>query len=163
MNPADASLLARYNAWADGVLLDAVAELPDGAVYRPAGTSFGTMIGILNHIYQVDLIWWANLTGALHGFTSRRDLLHPKLEALIEAQTRFDGQLIDWASGTTPEALAEVTPFRFVSGRAAEMTRAAMLLHVVNHTSYHRGWVCQMFFGLGAKPPETDLSAYLVQ
>ena len=38
-----------------------------------------------------------------------------------------------------------------------------MFLHVVNHKTYHRGWVSQMFFEFGAKPPETDLSVYVTQ
>jgi uncharacterized damage-inducible protein DinB len=41
------------------------------------------------------------------------------------------------------------------------MQRAAMFLHVINHKTYHRGWVSQMFFEFGTKPPETDLCVYI--
>ncbi len=36
-----------------------------------------------------------------------------------------------------------------------------MLMHVVNHASYHRGWVIQMYFEIPAMPPMTDLPIYL--
>lgn len=41
------------------------------------------------------------------------------------------------------------------------MSAGAMLLHVVNHASYHRGWVIQMYFDIPAMPPMTDLPIFL--
>src|SRR5258708_32381229 len=42
------------------------------------------------------------------------------------------------------------------------MTRAEILLHIVNHTSYHRGFVADLFYQVpGARPPTTDLPVYL--
>ena len=38
-----------------------------------------------------------------------------------------------------------------------------MFLHVVNHKTYHRGWVSEMFFDFGMKPPQTDLSVFLCE
>ena len=34
-------------------------------------------------------------------------------------------------------------------------------MHVVNHASYHRGWVVQMYFEIPAMPPVTDMPVYL--
>ena len=47
------------------------------------------------------------------------------------------------------------------SGYDTKMSAGAMLLHVVNHASYHRGWVIQMYFEIPAMPPMTDLPIYL--
>ena len=41
------------------------------------------------------------------------------------------------------------------------MTRAEILLHVVNHSSYHRGHVGDMLYQSGIEPPTTDLPVYL--
>jgi uncharacterized damage-inducible protein DinB len=41
------------------------------------------------------------------------------------------------------------------------MTRGDILLHVVNHATYHRGWVAEMFFHVPACNPATDLPVYL--
>jgi uncharacterized damage-inducible protein DinB len=41
------------------------------------------------------------------------------------------------------------------------MTRGEMLLHVVNHTTYHRGFVADLFFQIPARPPTTDLPVFL--
>ena len=42
-------------------------------------------------------------------------------------------------------------------------TRGEILLHVVNHTSYHRGFVADLFYQVpgGVRPPTTDLPVYL--
>lgn len=156
-----AVLLARYNAWADRVLFEAVAGLPEGAVYRKSTTLFGSMLGILNHNYQVDLIWQAHLTGKRHGFTSRRDILHERFEDLVEAQAEANQWLMAWAARQTPASMAEVMHFHFTTGQPVTMQKDAMFLHVINHKTYHRGWASQMFFDLGAQPPESDLSVYL--
>lgn len=41
------------------------------------------------------------------------------------------------------------------------MTRAEILLHVVNHTTYHRGFVADMFYQIPSKPRTTDLPVFL--
>jgi len=43
------------------------------------------------------------------------------------------------------------------------MKRGEMFLHLVTHDSYHRGWVAEMFFEVGERPPETDLSVFLCE
>ena len=51
--------------------------------------------------------------------------------------------------------------FRFISGDRGAMTRGEILLHVVNHATYHRGWIAEMFFHLPARNPTTDLPVFL--
>ncbi|OWT63995.1 DinB family protein [Candidimonas nitroreducens] len=156
-------MLARYSDWADQVLFKAMAGLPAGAVYKVGPSVFGSMVNTLNHNYQVDMIWRAHLLGVAHGFTSRRDVLHPELADLVKAQSEVNQWYIDWAQAQDAESLAERLKFNFVSGAPAEMPRGGMFLHVVNHKTYHRGWVGQMFFDFGAKPPQTDLSVFLCE
>lgn len=158
-----AVMLARYSDWADQILFKAIEGLPEGAAYKSTPTLFGSMIGTLNHNYQVDLIWRAHLLGERHGFTTRRDLLHPDVGALVKAQSDINDWFIGWAKRQDAESLAERVKFSFVSGKPGEMTRGAMFLHVVNHKTYHRGWVSEMFFDFGMKPPETDLSVFLCE
>ena len=41
------------------------------------------------------------------------------------------------------------------------MSRGEILLHIVNHTTYHRGFVGEMIYGLKIPAPTTDLTVYL--
>ena len=158
-----AKMLAEYGDWADQILFKAMGTLPEGSVYKDRLTLFGSMIGTLNHNYLVDLIWRAHLLGQKHGFSTRRDVLHPDLGALIKEQSEINQWYIDWATSQTMESMSERLKFNFVSGKAAEMTRGEMFLHIVNHKTYHRGWVSEMFFDCGQNPPETDICVFLTE
>ena len=156
-----AVMLATYGEWADEILFRALGGLPDEVVHGPRPTLFGSVIGTLNHNLQVDLIWRAHLTGGSHGFTSRRDLLHPRLPELVEAQREQNAWLVEWARAQDPGSLAQAVDFTFVSGEPGRMARGGMFLHLVNHKTYHRGWVAEMLLASGIAPPETDLSVFL--
>jgi uncharacterized damage-inducible protein DinB len=60
-----------------------------------------------------------------------------------------------------PAQLDEVVPFTFVGGGEGRMTRMQILMHLVVHTSYHRGFVADLFYQVPARPPTTDLTVYL--
>jgi uncharacterized damage-inducible protein DinB len=158
--PATARLLARYNDWANARLFEAVAALPAGEAEKPRPSLFKSMIGTLNHNLVVALIWQAHLERREHGFKARNLVLHAGLEPLRRAQKDIDDWYIAWAGAQAPEALNELLDFRFISGTAGRMTRGEMLLHVVNHNSYHRGWVVERFAEVPMKTPDLDLPVY---
>lgn len=89
------------------------------------------------------------------------NVLHPDLGELVKEQSNINQWYINWARAQDSESLVKRLKFNFVTGKAGEMTRGGMFLHVVNHKTYHRGWVSQMFFDFGMKPPETDVCVFL--
>jgi uncharacterized damage-inducible protein DinB len=68
---------------------------------------------------------------------------------------------IDWSHRQSQASLDEAVNFTFIGGEKGSMSRGDMLLHVVNHATYHRGWVAEMFFQVPAKNPTTDLPVFL--
>jgi uncharacterized damage-inducible protein DinB len=87
--------------------------------------------------------------------------VHADLGDLRRAQQDVNAWFERWADEQTDASLAEELSFAFVSGERSTMSRGAMFMHLVNHASYHRGWVCEMFFEVPAKPPTTDLPVFL--
>lgn len=158
-----ARLLARYRMWADRLTFDAVAALPPGEAARRRPTPLGTMIGTLNHTYLMDLVWRAHLEGREHGFVARDLVLHEELAELWRAQQAIGRWYADWAERQTTRSLGEAVRFRFIGGEPGTMTRGGILLHVVNHATYHRGWIAEMLFQVPAPSPTTDLPVYLGQ
>ena len=161
INVRTARMLAEYKQWADKRLFDSLAELPPGEIDKERVSVFSNMIGTLNHIYVVDCIWKAHLEGRGHGFKTSHDLLHPGLADLRMAQKDIDHWYCDWSARQTEASLDKPVEFTFVSGESGSMSAGAMLLHVVNHASYHRGWVIQMYFDIPAMPPMTDMPIFL--
>lgn len=161
INVRTARMLADYKRWANLRLFDSLVALPPGEVNKERESVFKNMVGTLNHIYVVDCIWQAHLEGRGHGFKTSHDLLHPDLAELRMAQKDIDRWYCDWSARQTDVSLDKPVEFTFVSGESGTMSAGAMLMHVVNHASYHRGWVIQMYFEIPAMPPVTDLPVYL--
>ncbi len=154
-------LLASYRMWADQLTFDAVAALPPGEAAKQRPTPLKSIIGTLNHNYVVDLIWQAHLEGRDHGFEARDLILHEALPELWRAQQAINHWYIDWSDRQSAQSLDETVRFRFIDGKRGAMTRADILMHVVNHATYHRGWIAEMFFQVPARNPTTDLPVYL--
>jgi len=156
-----ARMLTRYNAWSNKLMFDAVAALPPGEATRERRSLFKNIVHTLNHNYVIDLIWQAHLEGREHGFTVRNTPDHPPLEELRRLQEEVDGWYIAWSARVTDTALNEKVHFTLIGGNRGAMTRGEMLLHVMNHTSYHRGFACDLFFQVPARPPIMDLPVFL--
>lgn len=161
INLATAHLFADYKIWANQRLFDSLEALPPGETTKERKTIFKNMIGTLNHIYVVDCIWQAHLEGREHGFQSSHDLVHADLRELRQAQEEVDSWYRHWSAQQSEESLRREIDFKFVSGDGGTMNAGAIFLHVINHNSYHRGWVIQMYFEIPQMPPMTDLPVYL--
>ncbi len=161
IDPAAARLLTRYNAWANRTLFAAVAALPAGEAEKERPTLFRNMVNTLNHLYVVDVIWQAHLMERDHGIPALNTVMHPELARLQAAQEEIDAWFVDWSDRATPDTLAATRRFTLIGGNPGEMTAGAIVLHVVNHTSYHRGFVADLFYQVPARPPLTDLPVYL--
>jgi len=151
----------RYRAWADGLTYDAVAALPDGASTAPRATIFGNMLRTLTHTWVVDDIFQAHLQERPHGYTSRNTAEPLTFDELRARQQAMNAWYLDYAARLSTEQVAEVVPFQFIGGGEGRMTREEIILHVVNHATYHRGFVADMFYQVPAKPPATDFPVFL--
>jgi uncharacterized damage-inducible protein DinB len=156
-----AHLLARYRAWSDALTYRAVPALPAGEATKLRSTEFGNIIGTLNHIYVVDCVWQAHIEGRDHGFKTRNLIVHGELAALRGMQEAMNQRWIDWVGSQTDATLDEPVRFRFMGGDASQMSRSAILMHVVNHRTYHRGWIAEMFFEVPARSATTDFPVFV--
>ena len=154
-------MLTRYTAWANTRLFAALWALPPGERQAPRATAFGNMVNTLNHAFVVDAIWRAHLEGKSHGYTSRITEAEPDLATLEAAQRAMDQWYVTYADQLPEEKLREVLQFKFVDGGPGAMARADMLLHIVNHKTFHRGYVADTLYQAGSRPPVMDLPVFL--
>ncbi|MBX9754303.1 MAG: DinB family protein [Pseudomonadaceae bacterium] len=148
--------LLGYKAWANRELFDCLLALPAGIAAEPRHT----MIRLLNHVYVVDQIFRAHLSATEHGHRALNTLATPSLNELWAAVQEMDQWYLDYASGLTGEQLEQRLDFVFVDGAAGNLSRAEMLLHVVNHGTYHRGAVGELLHQCNSTPPRDVLTRY---
>ena len=154
-------MLTRYNAWANQLTFKAVAALPEGEAVKPRASVFKNMVHTLNHNYVIDRIFQAHLEGRAHGYGARNTADHPPLDELWRAQQEIDRWYVEWADRVGENELEQKVAFTYVGGGEGVMTRREIVQHLVNHTSYHRGFVAQMMYDIPVRPPTTDLTVYL--
>jgi len=151
--------LMRYKAWANELVFDAAAKLPQAELTAPRKIVFGSMLRTLNHVYAMDEVWRAHLEGRPHGYTTRNPEACPPLAELRDAQKAIDGWFVQYADSLSRED--EIVDFQFIGGGPGAMTRRDILLHVANHGTYHRANVAAMMYQAGVAPPTTDLPVFL--
>lgn len=162
MDAASACMMARYKQWSDKVMFDAVAALPEGEAVKPRASLFKNMVHTLNHIYVIDRIWQAHLEGRDHGYEARNTREHPSLAELWRQQQDVDAWYVQWAAAQSDARLGETVEYTLIGGNRGAMTRGEILLHVVMHDNYHRGYVAEMFYQVpGCRPPSMDLPVYM--
>jgi uncharacterized damage-inducible protein DinB len=153
--------LVGYKAWANQITFAAVQALPAGEATKQRPTRYKNMVYTLNHVYVIDRIFQAHLTKQPHSYTDRNTAVCPSLEVLWDSVQLLDQWYLDYGNSVSELELLEVVPFQFVDGGLGRMTRSEMILHVVNHGTYHRGLVSDMMYQVPAIPPANDFTVYL--
>ncbi len=156
----DLCVLATYSAWANEQRFEVLRTLSPAQLVAPHSCNPGGILGVLGHIYTVDQIWQAHLEGRDHGLTSRHPIQPLSLSGWVVGQRKLDHWFIDFSQTQTDLFLNEEVDFRFVDGRHGTLTRRDMLFHVVNHKTYHRGYVATMLYQFGMQPPTMDLPVF---
>lgn len=154
-------LLTRYTAWANQRLYACIANLPATQLTAPSLIFAGSLLRTLNHVRVIDVVWQSHLLGVPHGFTTRNPDTTPTFEALRREQATLDAWFVDYADALDPAKADEVVHFAFIGGGDGVLTRAEIVAHVVNHTTYHRGHLTAQLNTLGVQPPVTDLPVFV--
>ncbi|MNM30009.1 DinB family protein [compost metagenome] len=154
-------MLVRYKAWANGLTFGSVMNLPEGEALRPRQTRFGNIVHTLNHSYVVDDIFRHHLQGRRHGYAARNTDQVPELQTLWDAVQAMDRWYIELVDRWTAEDLPRVVDFEFVGGGQGAMTQEEIILHLVNHATYHRGFVGDMMYQIPYASPSNDLPVFI--
>ena len=153
-------MMARYNAWQTGQLLDGLDGMSEADLRADRGAFFGSILGTLNHLLWGDGMWMARFDGgpAPAGRIADSTGLHPGLDGWRAARLSMDGRIIDWATGLQDGDLAgALTWFSGATGREVSKPLAECVTHMFNHQTHHRGQVHAMLTAAGAKAPVSDL------
>lgn len=151
--------LFKYKAWSNDQLFIELAKVDSLAQQEARHNA----MRILNHIYVVDQIFAAHLSGAVQSFTATNTSETPTLEALRDGVAMLDAWYVDYAADVSPEQLAENIAFTFTDGDQGLMTREEMLTHVSLHGAYHRGGAGRIMTQAGTPPPRDLYTRFLHQ
>jgi uncharacterized damage-inducible protein DinB len=148
-----ASLFA-FNRWANAKMLDACRKLSAEQYTAEPMPGWSSVRSTVHHIAIVTEGWLRGLAADPDESVPTEEDLSTVEDAerlLQRAYRRFDELL----PTLTPERLATSVTYRR-RGRIAVLPPWALLRHIVNHTTYHRGQVASKLKRFGIQQPETD-------
>ncbi|MGA0611644.1 DinB family protein [Caldimonas sp. KR1-144] len=148
--------LFAYKAWANEELFARLAQLPPERAEQ-----LHACVRTLNHIYVVDRIFRAHLSGEPRPFDATNTKETPSLGQLSADVQATDAWYVGYLARLGEPALAEVLAFQFTDGDAGRMSREEILLHVITHGGYHRGNVGQMLKAIDVAPPRDLYTRFL--
>jgi len=154
-------MITRYMSWTNEVFYRSVSELPKPELTKERPMLFGNIISLLNHVYAMGVVWKCHIEGVPHNLTSRCPSGSPMFSELRQQQRVLDEWYIGHASNLLLEDADASVDFTFIGGGLGSMSHHQIILHVVNHASYHRGHIEGVFYQLGVEPPTTDLPVFL--
>jgi uncharacterized damage-inducible protein DinB len=123
--------------------------------------TFDTLLRALGHGYAVGAIFRAHLEQREHGFTARHIPDTTTLRELRAMQRDLDAWYLSWIEQVTEEEADEPVRFRYIGGGEGVMTRSEIFLHVVNHYTFHRGFIVETLRRMRVEVPATDITVYL--
>ncbi len=147
--------LVRYSKWASARLLTFAQSVPEEHVNKTIPNSHGGILKTFQHIYYADRIWTGRVVQAPGPFEDPAP--GPSLADMDRVWWPLLDELAAYVESHTPET--EVS-FKRLNGDAHTLQLQPIVLHVVNHATYHRGQVASMLRQCGQIPPSTDLLYY---
>ena len=153
---AHPNALAAYNAWANRRLHDICAKLSAEEIAQNRGAFFDSILGPLNHILLVDILYRERIEGITSSFSGLNETLHQDLAALSVHQSEEDARWVNLTKGIALGTLDE--PFVFWTLGLDNRDRSEVPKHIyfttlAQHQAHHRGQTHNMVSQTGIKPP----------
>jgi uncharacterized damage-inducible protein DinB len=148
------SAIFEYNRWADERLLTACGQLTDEQYAREIGGSFPSIRATVAHHAGALRAWGTRFDGGeVTSLPSEVEVPNADtaMRLIVEGHETLARE-----AGRPAEELDQIFTYRSLRGIMVSLPRCAVLRHVANHGTYHRGQIATMMRQVGAAPPSTD-------
>lgn len=151
---------ARYNAWANARVYNALGRLDDAARKADRRAFFGSIHNTMNHSLLADLIYRERLEKKPTTYTRLDEVLYDDFDALEAAHRQNDAWYIEFCRSLPAEELEDVLSFTAVGldeDSEFSLPLRLCLTNLFQHQIHHRGQVHHMISHAGAPPPPLDV------
>jgi uncharacterized damage-inducible protein DinB len=157
----DFDSLYAFNRWANDRVLGACRKLTAEQYAAEPVPGWSSVRSTIVHIAVVTEGWIRGLAGEpVVDVLTEADL--PAVDDAARLLEKADRMLADLRPSLTPERLATPQTMRG-RGRTATLPPWAVLRHIVNHSTYHRGQVASKLKRFGIEQPATDLVFWAIE
>ncbi|MGE7595721.1 DinB family protein [Peribacillus frigoritolerans] len=153
-----------YHAWANGVIIDRLNELPEHIYHKEIQRGFSSVSKVLSHIYLTDYTWFDIISGISmdEAMASSSELKEEVEKKSIEEMKKIYIDLYERNKALlSTEDMEKVMVVDNPYAGSLETTISESVLHVVTHGSYHRGNIATMLRQMGHTSVMQDFGLYL--
>ncbi len=151
--------LYNYNEWANQRVISSVTPLTHEMFTRSMGNSFGSVRDTLAHILGAEWIWLERWLGrSPKALLSASDF--PTVQALQQRWATVRHDQNQYIQTLVPDRLQDEVSYTNTRGERYAYALWRQMVHVVNHSSYHRGQITTLLRQIGGEPVSTDLLVY---
>lgn len=148
--------LAAYNIWANQKLTEILLSLPDEKLKQELPSSFKSLFATVLHMLDAESIWWQRMKLNERIVRPSENFNGTMKDVSLELLQQ-NNQWQDWINNASDMALEHVFQYYNLKKESFKQPVYQMLLHVLNHGTYHRGQLVNMLRQLGVeKIPQTD-------
>ncbi|SFJ61471.1 MULTISPECIES: DinB family protein [unclassified Bacillus (in: firmicutes)] len=159
-------VMYNYHTWANQTIVGRIKELPSSVLSQEVNSSFPTIAHALSHIYAVDKMWYLVLTGT--GMQEALQACIPLNESILSSIDEYAynfaelaEQYREWFRSQTDLEQTILLDNPFAGIRQTRLSE--IVLHLVNHGTYHRGNISTMLRQLGHASTMNDYSLFWYQ
>ena len=139
---------AIYNHWANERLLHCCSQLDNPLLDQEIKSSFPSIRKTVFHIWDAECIWHKRLLGEfLRQWPSKS--FKGELPEAIKSLLATDQDLIEFLKGKDEEFFTSSLTYHNLEGKEFKTPICDILLHVFNHSTYHRGQLVTMLREVG--------------
>ena len=159
MNKSQIIELYSYDDWANRKLMNAMGQLENEEYVQDLSSSFKSIRDTMVHILGAEELWLSRWVGE-----QGRNLLNsddfPTYSSLIGRWDDFRNQINSFVLTLTEENLTQEISYKNLKGVPFSLDLWKQMIHVTNHSSFHRGQAVTMLRQLKKQPPSLDLISY---
>jgi uncharacterized damage-inducible protein DinB len=152
---------ARYNAWANGMFLSTLHSLDEETLDQEIISSFSSIRKTIYHMWGAEDVWLQRLQRVERPVWKVLSFQGSFAEVCLMWAEASQG-LISYISELPNGASFDRTiPVVNMKGERYDDVIGDVLMHIFNHSTYHRGQIVTMLRQIGITSiPQTDLIAY---
>lgn len=155
MTPDDVCALYGYNEWANDRFSSVLQTLDGGQLTAPIESSFSSLLATFAHVVAAEWVWLERWQGRSPS-SFPEWLSHPSFGEVRSRLSIVETERAPLLAGLSEDALRSELGYRTLSGDPHSNRLLDVLLHVVNHSTYHRGQLTTLLRQVGAAPVATD-------
>jgi uncharacterized damage-inducible protein DinB len=158
VNLPEVRSLFAYNEWANQRVFDTVGPLSEEQFARALSGSFSSIRDTLGHVVGVEWVWLRRWNG--ESPRSTPDWAKTPTVASLQAKLgEVEREREAFLASLSERDLDRGITYTNFAGEQWTYPLRDLLVHLVNHSTYHRGQIATMLRQVGAKAVATD---YLV-